>query len=908
MYIKYVPPQAPGHKRQVTMVFAPWKRTGSADRQVQGSSKGNGRMKRSFKNIWNALSFDIGLPKKKSKREGMHVSWPQNVVKTVEHGQSIDRAIDIQNPHERLVQTPPRAAEAGQSAGEAVGQTPPETVPSSRTPSPRRKHQIQRTPPRKVNYQLFSPHIDQAPPPAAQAQNVNTGHTTIKTDDVREFMSEPRTSWPQSASRMEHLVSRFRSVKPQLRVITQTSPSEAVDTSSSHVRTPTADPKQPGSSDAQPQEERKQRPPFVYPNPIAVKRHAWRYSVDAEEACHRERVKHRYSMHGDGFRDLIPTSITDPAILDKIAEIRRQQQESGPAPGPTISNGLQHPEQGVERPSPHPTDSNSTQEHISPQIASRPSRASENHSQQSLRQNSVELPPSSNGLPSAHTSQLPEESEIQDDIKPNRPNPLAEDEPDFNMEEVAPPKFPERETATPIPHELHSQPSSLSSNVRTPTSYYPSNYVPKPRIKIQVIAKPVQTKAEVGRERRQRALIRNPPDRLKEKQEQSLGREEFRVPSETLWRSGPIVLGQVTYDTVQRTRVEVLEDKDGKLKELKAPIVGLAGEGVEYARTAARPHRVLGSDPPTPPNSPVPSALSDLLSVRGYPKRLPETSRSFAPPPSQAVVPHRKGHNAPVEPAIPEDNALVLRDPTPWDLLRNRRMSSEEGKELLYEYIRRPLDPIEDEKRQDRLYKSQYFFTSEYKPQKPQSIPKRMACLASSLREIARESPSVTRLSQVDIIYITRLLSTKEITPYPNFQEQLRDPLALFLEAWPVAIDLGLRPLAMCHFLHEDSDIVVFLSTEDEALYLWSPEWDVELFGSATLLRAGLTLEDCERGIREGLHRLEFERGGWLKLDGYEEDWGIERPTSAVAEVEEEDIYGEQVVPRVTQQFAPMQI
>jgi hypothetical protein len=183
-----------------------------------------------------------------------------------------------------------------------------------------------------------------------------------------------------------------------------------------------------------------------------------------------------------------------------------------------------------------------------------------------------------------------------------------------------------------------------------------------------------------------------------------------------------------------------------------------------------------------------------------------------------------------------------------------------------------------------------------------------MAYLASSLRDIARESPSHTRLSQVDIIYITRLLSTKEIIPYPNFQEQLRDPLALFLEAWPVAIDLGLRPLAMCHFLHEDSDIVVFLSTEDETLYLWSPEWDVELFGSATLLRAGLTLEDCERGIREGLHRLEFERGGWLKLDGYEEDWDIERQTSAVAKVEEEDIYGEQLVPRVTQQFAPMQI
>jgi hypothetical protein len=317
----------------------------------------------------------------------------------------------------------------------------------------------------------------------------------------------------------------------------------------------------------------------------------------------------------------------------------------------------------------------------------------------------------------------------------------------------------------------------------------------------------------------------------------------------------------------------------------------------------------LGSDPPTPPNSPVPSALSDLLSVGGYPRRLPETSKSFAPPPSQAVVPHRKGHHAPVEPAIPEDDALVLREPTPWDLLRNRRMSSDEGKELLYEYIRRPLDPTEDAKRQDRLAKSQYFFSPDYKPKKPQSIPQRMAYLTSSLRDIAQESPSHTRLSQVDIIYITRLLSTREILPYPNFREQLREPLALFLEAWPVASDLGLRPLAMCHFLHEDSDIIVFVSTEDEALYLWSPEWDIELFGCATLLRAGSTLEDCERGIREGLHRLDFERGGWLKLDGYEEDLEMDGPTSApLTDVDEEDIYGEQVVPPATQQFAPMQI
>jgi len=39
------------------------------------------------------------------------------------------------------------------------------------------------------------------------------------------------------------------------------------------------------------------------------------------------------------------------------------------------------------------------------------------------------------------------------------------------------------------------------------------------------------------------------------------------------------------------------------------------------------------------------------------------------------------------------------------------------------------------------------------------------------------------------------------------------------------------------------------------------------LFGCSRLIRAAETLAECERGIAEGLHVLDFELGGWLKFD-----------------------------------------
>jgi hypothetical protein len=69
-------------------------------------------------------------------------------------------------------------------------------------------------------------------------------------------------------------------------------------------------------------------------------------------------------------------------------------------------------------------------------------------------------------------------------------------------------------------------------------------------------------------------------------------------------------------------------------------------------------------------------------------------------------------------------------------------------------------------------------------------------------------------------------------------------------------------------FIHEVAEILVFLSTEDDALYLWSRGWDINLFPNARLIRAGRTIDECEAGIAAGLHLLNPEHGGWVAFDG----------------------------------------
>ena len=68
--------------------------------------------------------------------------------------------------------------------------------------------------------------------------------------------------------------------------------------------------------------------------------------------------------------------------------------------------------------------------------------------------------------------------------------------------------------------------------------------------------------------------------------------------------------------------------------------------------------------------------------------------------------------------------------------------------------------------------------------------------------------------------------------------------------------------------MHGDHGVLVFVASEDDVLWLWCREWDGGDGGM--LVRAEGTIEECEKGIMNGLHLLEFERGGWLKIPGLE--------------------------------------
>src|SRR6266496_4167822 len=168
------------------------------------------------------------------------------------------------------------------------------------------------------------------------------------------------------------------------------------------------------------------------------------------------------------------------------------------------------------------------------------------------------------------------------------------------------------------------------------------------------------------------------------------------------------------------------------------------------------------------------------------------------------------------------------------------------------------------------------------------SVMDMLTYIVESYQSVEREDMSV-QLGPLNHVYLFRLLVTKEFIPYPVIQRDLFQLLQLFHCAWPVSGYLGLRPLGVVHYMHEDVDIIVFLSTEDDTLYLWSHEWDDVLYGRRMLIRAGRTLEDCEVGIIQGLHVLEFEKGGWLKIEGYkDEDENIGQQVEDC----EEDIYG----------------
>ena len=202
-----------------------------------------GQVKKGFKALLRQLSV---FRRDANEQTTIEVSWPQSVVKTVECGQSIERSVEIRNPHERLLSFQPR-----------IG-------PRDRT-------------------RITTPVVNDG----TVAKNASSNATLSAT------MEHTRKSCAQG---------RVRDDKYDL---LETDNLLIPNFISQELQSP-------------------QRNQILFPNPISVKRNAWRYSVDAAEACDRERKKHRYSLYGDGFLHLTERpQITDPTIVAKVEELRK---------------------------------------------------------------------------------------------------------------------------------------------------------------------------------------------------------------------------------------------------------------------------------------------------------------------------------------------------------------------------------------------------------------------------------------------------------------------------------------------------------------------------------------------------------------------------------------------------------
>jgi hypothetical protein len=323
------------------------------------------------------------------------------------------------------------------------------------------------------------------------------------------------------------------------------------------------------------------------------------------------------------------------------------------------------------------------------------------------------------------------------------------------------------------------------------------------------------------------------------------------------------------------------------------------------------------------------SSLNDFISSSGYPRRSVGQSQQFPPAPAlpgPAIVPIRRTsyaggivpslptdavrtstqapssippplppQNTATQPTRTSDTSIVtqeresvqmgssdlaapkINEPQiqqqsgPWEFCdaiyppRSGFLTSESAIEGLYKYITQHLPASSATLRNQRISWSQaYYFTST--PLANTLSSSLQETMMSILDVFHHLSIPVTTLDQV---FLFRVVVTGELTPYAAIRQDLHENLMLLNRSFPILGGLGLRPLGEVRFMHGDVGVLIFVASEDNVLWLWSREWDDE-FGGMMLVRAEGTIEECEKGIVKGLHVLEFERGGWLKIYGSE--------------------------------------
>ena len=781
-----------------------------------------------------------------------------SVVKTVEAGATIERPVEIHNAHERLIQQANVAGNLG-GAEPRGDQQIPLAVRDTITNNYGQIGTVQLV---EGEGNVLSEEITPA--------ELDHDRTSIHTTSVQEWMSEPRASWRQSAPRIQAIVSKIRPMKPKIRQlhhkIPPTNRPQIMQNGTGASSNQSPVPKHtrielPGNHPASPYS----NPPpttgistseFLYPRAIAVKRDAWRYSADAVAVCDRERVQNRYSVHGQDFVDLQPLKeITDPEILEKAAKLRRNGNLGR---GPINLGRFVPREFGT-----------STDQHPRREVDEfRQEKAYLQRRQTSVDEPSgvgnTTIPAVGQKSPAAPSSSVYSSTNKSTPVMATSTPPLPN-----------PPRTPKH------------QPSSLSSNIRTPKSFYPPDYEVADRVQVRV--RPIQTKAEMTKQGRGEVLERWTMERLQERRKEGRGVEAVGKDGR-IWRTADVIFGKVKLSDEPPI---IREIPPKKVRPLHPPPIPTQSNGVEVLP----PTPVLAPGKgPIRQSSPVNSSFSDLLSTPVYPQRILEEAQHLPPPPSRAIVPYRKS-TQPQPTPLPAQNGknkdnFIKRQPGPWDIRdliyppKLGPLSAEDAKELLYKFIGRSFHPVHAAQRESRLEQSEMYFSPEQRENEQfNSVIDMLGYIIESYRSVEREEMSV-QITTLNRVYLLRLLVTKELIPYPVIQKELFDHIQLIRRAWPVSGHLGLRPLGLVHFMHEDVEIIVFLSTEDDALYLWSHEWDGAIYGGRTLIRAGRTINNCEIGIAQGLHVLEFENGGWLKIEGYDDE-------SIGQQVEDdEDIYG----------------
>lgn len=845
--------------------------------QVRIKSKKFSRVEENFRSFFRMLRKEVRLPSGSTKTKVSEISWPQNVVKNIEGGTRIDQYVEIRNPSERLVQ-PQSNVHGVNGVSQSVGNKRQSFASQNENFDDGKGATIGTI---GTNENIAT--VPEAPshPPGEERKRrghvpKNSEHGTyssINTASIRDYMSEPRSSWHQSVRPISVAVTRVRPMKPELRQVRksvperistideQTPPSLQNSAAATSIQAEDSVPP-PSSNPSGPDESASQRRQFVFPQAIAVKRDAWRYSVDAVAICDMKRGETHSSVYGEGLMGTRETrEITDPEILEKVARLRREEGFKNDAE--------------IER-----------KRSVLRELDSFPADAETFRKIEELRRIS-RFP---------QLSEEPEdglELETREVAKNGREVAVTASAKDGDSGELSPPS-PQRQqfitndatlherTPTPLPQAYvplrtpRHQSSTTSSNIRTPKTYYGPDYVPMDRVQVRVY--PRETKEQYTKRGRQQILNRWSGERLQQRRKEGKGLE-IVTGDGNIWQSADILLGKAKYadgpPTIRKARN----------RASKPPAVPQYTNGIlrhDEERLPQREGRTVKiQSPPATSDSPAASTFSDLISTSTNPRQIPGLIQQFPPPPSHAIVPHQRlslSNQTLVEDVLNNESASIRppvhRQSRLWDKTdsipppKSNPMSAEEATNLLSKFIRRNVYPTHAARRHQRILESQSYFSAQPPDNEHfNSLDDMVGYIVTAYQAVDREGThELTTLHRANIL---RFLVTKELVPYPAVRVELHAYLQLVKSAWPIADYLGLRPLGVVRFMHDNDEILVFLSTEDDALYLWSGEWDKRLFGGRKLVRAEKTIDDCEAGIIQGLHVLEFERGGWLKLNAY---------------------------------------